>query len=924
MSISNEEQQREDELEWLRTNSRYYREERERERREARAAERAAREAAKDDERQWINRGGYTTPPPMDSRTRALNQLNAAQIAEIQQGTATFDEISPGVYEYVPQPLTDAQLEQRIIEALPQNLKSEVLMGDLRLQKDRAEFDERAEPGMYDIKLTRQGLERVQQEAKLRREYDPRFTYGGILDRAKQLIPMYQRDTGMIAEAGTGYDVEDIRQRSIAERLATDEAITVSGAFRRIDEMPDFATEIDEFAQGRDVVEGIDKLQAELLEKGIRYDERIDRIQAAGLAHDLQRELLKRGVTLSPPAQRILNAKLNQERLKTGVGKGALKLFNVSLTAAGLITAGKAVGRVGEAMGRDARQTVSGYGYSRFGPVKKQNQTLANQKSNTQKELDAIRGSALLALEAVRADQKRKFADDPYMASGEIIGSVLTYTIPATAAAKASSSAARAAAIAGKATAKGTKLANKSRIIKRSGQAYEAIIEPGEALLTFAGKKIAPKTVKRLGGSLGPEELIIHGTVKTGAMLEKISVGSLNRVRRSVRAREIRRGVKTTFEAAPGTSRTEILNTWGGTIKKTADKPPEPVEITKWIDDPNFKSLEPAGIEAGTVGTIEAGDIFRRKVPITIKQEVPFPTTPAGKTPYTEELQPWFGGPTETRTGVGFVGDIKVTKNGKSKIVSARKAQQMETDLNVAKMINEARLDRDVAMKSRTSKDYMFAAADPVTPFARSGYKAVREADFPGIYKAEVKIKKAGKARTKPFPRTRLKPRADLDEDILSKMDSINNSISSKMADIEAKSLSNVGTNVRTRTRARARPDIRSKVRTRDRTRIRTRTRSRARARVRTRTRTRTRVRADVSARARTRTRTRVRARARTRIRAKWDGEEERKKIRDTWGGSGGVIRNEFELGLVKDLNAQAKIRKDALKDLAKMRAGAK
>lgn len=913
MSVSDfEEEQREKELKFLREMNISAQEKFKQEQAEKAEKKEAEKKAAALLKAQSY--GGYLwkktdTPKPVDYRASALSQLTPAQLAEIQQGTATFNEISSGGFEYVPLKLTDSQIEARIIDSLPENIKSEVLAGDLKLRKDRAEFDERAEPGTYDIKLTGQGFKRYQREDAFQKEYGQGRSYQEILERAAQLIPQYEQykpDSEMITrEAPSGYEVSALKE-------AVDGFTLSEKLFRQKQEVwsPIIQKEYDPD------LKGVDKLQAELIKHGIRYDERIDKMQSSGLAHLLQRQLNRREIILPPSLQAVLNVRLAKERMKLGFAKGSLKLFNVPLTGAGLIVGGKALGRIGEATGKDILQKTqsSKTGISFY--EKDRKKVYYNQKKNTQAEINALRNSGVVALALMREDQQEKFAKDPYSASGEIVGSILTYAIPATAAAKASASAARAAAIAGRATAKGTKLANKSRIIKRSGQAFEAIIEPGETILTFAGKKIAPKTVMKLGGSLGPEELLIHGTVKTGAMLEKISVGSLNRVRRSVRASELRRGKETTFEAAPGTSSTDIHNTWHGTIERTADKPPKPVEITKWIDDLDFKSLEPAGVEVGTVGAMEAGDIFRRKIPITIKQDVPFPTTSAGKTPYTEELQPYFGGPTETTTGVGYVGDIKITKDGKSKIVSARKAQRIETDQNIAKMLNEARAERIAARKSRPSTDYMFGAVDPVTPFVRSSYKMFSETDFPGIYKAEVKIRKAGKAKTKPFPRTEFKTRSDFDLDALSKMSSIEESISAKLSKIESDTLSKLGSSARVRVRTRARPEMDLRIRTRGRVRgrVRGRTRVRARARV------RTQVRVKTQAVAKSRVRVRARARARTRVRAKWTKEKGEKNIRDLWGGGGEVIRKEFEFGLAKDLNAQAKVRKEAMKDLSKMR----
>lgn len=947
MSVSDfEEDQRQEELKFLRNRSKSALE-RHKEKVAQQKAQRAEEKRMSDLERfgsdydpTRINRpylrGAQPTPSPMDSRTSALNQLNAGQRAEIQQGTATFNEISPGVYEFAPLPFTPAQIEQHLIESLPSEIQSEVLMGDLRLQKDRAEFDERAEPGLYDIKLTRQGFERQQHESALRREYDPRFTYEGILGRAKQLIPMYQRDTGIIAkEAPTGYEVEalreDLDQFSLAERLYGNEIVTVSSIFKR-----------DKGEQTEAELEGLDKLQQELLEKGIKYDERIDKMSASGLAHELQKQIDSRGIKLSPTAQRALDFKLKQERFKTGISKGALKLFNVHLTGAGLIAGAKVGGRLGKAAGRDIIELDWGfYGedrkrISKRGREHEREYSHITNKKHTQKEIDALKKSANLAIEYMKADQKEKFAADPFMASGEIIGSVLTYTIPATAAAKASASAARAASIAGRASAKGAKLARRSTILRRTGEAYETLIEPGEQFLTFVGGKIAPKTVKRLGGSLGPEELIIHGTVKTGAMLEKISVNSINRVRRSVMAREIRRGTTPTMKAAKGTTKSSIKQTWRGTIKRTAVEPPQKTldnEIQLWTDKP-IKSIEPQGTVGPMYGTMEAVTVGREVIPLLRQKDVSYRATPTGKTEYIEEFKPWIG-PPETRPGFGYTAPIKVTKGKKSKTVNPFKAQKIETDINIANMINKARAESKID-KSRTSKDFMFAAVDPVTPFARSGYKTITDIDFPGRFKAEYHLQKQVRAKPKarkdtafkPFPRTKLRTRSDFDNDILAKMSSIEDSISSKFAKIETDSFSKLQSQASTRVRARAQSRTETKVRSRARVRTRVRSRARARVRVRTRVRAKTQVKAkatvDVEARARTRVRTRARARARTRARVNLPERKRDKKIRNTWGGSGGIIRNEFEFGLAKDLNAQAKLRKETMKDLAKLRAQVK
>ena len=940
MSVSDfEEDQRQDELEWMRKSSPTYAAARARERKEKKRKEKEARDKRREDEKkaQWESnrpylRGVQTTPPPMDSRTSALNQLNAGQRAEIQQGTATFTEISKGVFEYSPLPFTQAQTEQHLIESLPPEIQSEVLMGDLQLQKDRAEFDERAEPGMYDIKLTGQGFKRLRKEAELRREYDPRFTYGGILERAKQLIPMYQRDTGMIAEAGTGYDVENIRegldQLSLAERLYDTERVTVSSIFKRV-----------KGEQTEAELEGIDKLQQELLEKGIKYDERIDKISASGFAHDLQKQIDKRGIKLSPTAQRALNIKLNQERLKTGIGKGALKLFNIHLTGAGLIAGGKVGGRLGKAAGRDIIGLDWGfYGedrkrISKRGREHEREYSHITNKKHTQKEIDALKKSANLAIEYMKADQKEKFAADPFMASGEIIGSVLTYTIPATAAAKASASAARAASIAGRASAKGAKMARRSTILRRTGEAYETLIEPGEQFLTFVGRKIAPKTVKRLGGSLGPEELIIHGAVRTGAMLEKISVGSLNRVRRSVMAREIRRGTTPTMKAAKGTTKSSIKQTWRGTIKRTAVEPPQKTldnEIQLWTDKP-IKSIEPQGTVGTMYGTMEAVTVGREVIPLLRQKDVSYRATPTGKTEYIEEFKPWIG-PPETRPGFGYTAPIKVTKGKKSKTVNPFKAQKIETDINIANMINKARAESKIDMKSRTSKDFMYGEVFPI----HSTTRAITDIDLPGRFKSEYYLQKQVRAKPKtrkdtafkPFPRTKLKTRYDFDNDTLAKMSSIEDSISSKFAKIETDSFSKLQSQATTRVRARAQTRTETKVRSRARVRTRVRSRARARVRARTRVRAKTQVKVkaevDVGAKARTRVRTRARARARTRLRAKGPKKERDKKIRNTWGGSAGIIRNEFEFGLAKDLNAQAKLRKETMKDLAKLRSQVK
>ena len=476
-------------------------------------------------------------------------------------------------------------------------------------------------------------------------------------------------------------------------------------------------------------------------------------------------------------------------------------------------------------------------------------------------------------------------------------------------------------------------MARRSTILRRTGEAYETLIEPGEQFLTFVGRKIAPKTVKRLGGSLGPEELIIHGAVRTGAMLEKISVGSLNRVRRSVMAREIRRGTTPTMKAAKGTTKSSIKQTWRGTIKRTAVEPPQKTldnEIQLWTDKP-IKSIEPQGTVGTMYGTMEAVTVGREVIPLLRQKDVSYRATPTGKTEYIEEFKPWIG-PPETRPGFGYTAPIKVTKGKKSKTVNPFKAQKIETDINIANMINKARAESKIDMKSRTSKDFMYGEVFPI----HSTTRAITDIDLPGRFKSEYYLQKQVRAKPKtrkdtafkPFPRTKLKTRYDFDNDTLAKMSSIEDSISSKFAKIETDSFSKLQSQATTRVRARAQTRTETKVRSRARVRTRVRSRARARVRARTRVRAKTQVKVkaevDVGAKARTRVRTRARARGRTRLRAKGPERKRDKKIRNTWGGSGGIIRNEFEFGLAKDLNAQAKLRKETMKDLAKLRSQVK